>query len=154
MDQLISLFVVLGLILVGFLAGRAAEHRHKRALAKREAAPGPALTNLEHLPDGRQAAHSQFCIGQVVIATDYFKSFAANLKGMIGGRMGMIESLVHRGRREALQRLREQAAAASADLVLNVRLETSMIATGKKKAGSAEVIAYGTAVKLTRQSDE
>ncbi len=149
MGDLIGLAVIAGLLLLGYLAGHAAERRHRRALTRRESAPGPALTNLSRLPVGARVVRTELCVGQVVIATDYFKSFVAGLKTIVGGRMRMIESLVHRGRREALQRLREQAAAMGADLVLNIRMETSMIAQGtKKKAGPAEVIAYGTAVKL------
>ena len=148
MEDLIGIGIVLVLIVVGYLAGHAAERRHDRSLARREAAPGPALTNLRHVPTGARIAHGELCVGCVVIATDYFKSFAASLKTLVGGRMGMLESLIRRGRREALQRLRERAAAIDADLVLNIRIETSMIARGKKQAGSAEVLAYGTAVKL------
>ena len=148
MLDLISLGIVAGLILVGYLAGHAAERRHDKSLARREAEPGPALTNLRRLQDGARVARSELCVGCVVIATDYFKSFAAKLKTLVGGRMGMLESLIRRGRREALQRLREQAAEMGADVVLNIRIETSMIVRGRKQAGPAEVIAYGTAVKL------
>lgn len=149
MANLIQLAVILGFVLLGFLAGRTTERRHRKRLARREAAPGPTLTNLKRLPAGTVASDSHFCVGTVVIATDYFKSFAAGLKTLVGGRMGMLESLLERGRREAIQRLREQAAEHGADIILNVRVETSMIGQGaKKKASSAEVIAYGTAVKL------
>jgi len=150
MGSLIQLAIILGFVLLGYLAGRATEHRHRRRLARREATPGPTLTNLKRLPPGKAAADSHFCVCTVVIATDYFKTFAAGLKTLVGGRMGMLETLLERGRREAIQRLRERAAEHGADIVLNVRVETSMIGQGaKKKASSAEVIAYGTAVKLT-----
>lgn len=149
MGSLIQLAVLLGLLSLGFLVGRASEHRHRKKLALREAAPGPTLTNLKRLPGGVVAADSHLCIGTLVIATDYFKTFIAGLKTMVGGRMGMLETLLDRGRREAIQRMREQAAAHGADIVLNIRLETSMIGQGTKTKGtSAEVIAYGTAVKL------
>jgi uncharacterized protein YbjQ (UPF0145 family) len=150
MDEgLIQVLVLLILLLVGSMAGRIAERRHRKRLTRREAAPGPTLTNLKRLPVGMAVSQSDLCIGTAVIATDYFKTFVAGFKTLVGGRMGMLESLLDRGRREAIQRMREQAASQGADMVLNVRVETSMIGSGtKKKASSAEVIAYGTAVKL------
>ena len=59
------------------------------------------------------------------------------------------ESLLDRGRREAILRMKEQAIAWGATQVINVRLETSSIGkqTGGKGLVSIEVIAYGTGIK-------
>lgn len=138
------------LIALGFLVGRINEGRHRRSLARREAMGGPVLTNLKALPTGMDARESRLCVSSVVIASDYFKTFAARLKTLVGGRLRTLETLLERGRREALLRLREQAAGMGADLVLNVRLETAVIMRGRRNRPypAAEVIAYGTAVKL------
>ena len=138
------------LIVLGYTAGHIQERRHFRSLVEREAAPGPTLSNLKTVPEGMTAVSSVLCIGNVVIATDYFKSFGASLKTLVGGRLRTLETLLERGRREALQRMRSDAARMGADLVLNVRLETSVIMCGKRNQASAaaEVYAYGTAVKL------
>ena len=77
-----------------------------------------------------------------MIASDYFKTFGAQLKRIFGGRLRTYETLIERARREAIQRMRSQAAAHGADIVMNVRLETSRIIKS-----AVEVIAYGTAVK-------
>ncbi len=135
--------IPLVLITLGFTIGRLRERRHWESLARREAQPGPALTNLDALPGGMTPRESFLCNSSVVIASDAFKSFGASLKTLVGGRLRTLETLLDRARREALVRLREQAAAGGADIVLNVRIETTMV---MKK--SPEVLAYGTAVKL------
>jgi len=143
--------IPLGLIALGFLSGRIIERRHFRSLRDREARGGATLTNLKRLPGDRRLLSSTFCVGSVVIASDYFKFFGARLKTLVGGRIRTLETMRERGRREALLRLRDQAGRAGADIVLAVRLETSFIMrSGKGKTyPAAEVIAYGTAVKTT-----
>lgn len=62
----------------------------------------------------------------------------------------MYESLLERGRREALLRMKEDAIAWGAVQILNVHLETSsMNDESSANAGTValEVIAYGTAIR-------
>jgi len=57
------------------------------------------------------------------------------------------ETLVDRARREATLRMKEMAW--DADIILNLRIETSAIgnsANRRKAIGSIEAIAYGTAI--------
>lgn len=138
------------LIVIGYIVGHIIERRHFRSIQEREARPGPVLTNLSRIPAGMTVESSQFVIGSVVIASDYFKFVGANLKTLVGGRLRTLETLLERGRREALLRLREQAATSGANMVMNVRLETSVIMRSKKSRSSpaAEVVAYGTALRL------
>ena len=96
---------------------------------------------------GRIVAEAQVLVGSVVISHDYFKRFLSRLRKIFGGRIRSYETLLDRGRREAVLRLKEQAA--GADIVLNLRIATSLIAStrGKQGLGAVEVIAYGTAVR-------
>jgi len=50
-------------------------------------------------------------------------------------------------RKEALQRLREQARAKGFDNVINVRLDTSEIQSSKGRNTAIEILAYGTGIK-------
>jgi len=148
MDWLIPLGQIgpfLLLIVLGFAIGRAREAAHRRSLARREGALGPALTNLRHMPAGLRAGKTFFCLGSVVIANDYYKAFGASLKNLVGGRLRTLETLLERGRREAIQRMREDARTGGATIVLNVRLTTARI-SGAKGGGAVEVVAYGTGV--------
>jgi len=148
----IYLLIPLVLLVLGYTTGKIIERRHIASLDLREAAPGPTLTNLKRPPEGMVATEGAFCSGSVVIAGDYFKAFGASLKGLVGGRM---RTVLERGRREAVQRMREEAAARQADMVLDVRIETAVVmrARGNKGAPATEVIAYGTAVKLVPGAD-
>ena len=64
--------------------------------------------------------------------------------------MGVYETLLDRGRREAILRMRERAQSQGYDGVLNVRLETSQLASTRpdgQGTGGIEILAFGTAVK-------
>jgi uncharacterized protein YbjQ (UPF0145 family) len=95
-------------------------------------------------------------MGNVVISQDYFKRFAASLKGIVGGNIGVLEPLLERARREALIRMKGMAHARGYDTIINVRLETATLASarrdGKGTAG-VEILAFGTAISLVRSGD-
>ena len=156
MDVIVQMSVPIILILIGILAGRRNERRHLRSLATREEAlRGYPVLNVKQLPEqlAGQAEWAHLCTGEVVIASDSFKSVAARLKGLIGGRIRSFETLLQRGRRESALRVREQALSAGADLVLNLRFETATVGRGGRRGmPMAEVVAYGTAVKLRRET--
>ena len=84
-----------------------------------------------------------------MVSADYFKMFASALRNLVGGRVVVYESVLDRGRREAVLRMKEQAIAWGATQVVNVRLETSTIGnrTGGKGLVAIEVTAYGTGVR-------
>ena len=101
----------------------------------------------EFIPEG--ASTLGLVCGSVVISSDYFKRILASLRGIVGGRVKSYESLLDRSRREAILRLKEQALQQGANLIVNLRLETSAIgnsANQKGHIGSVETFAYGTAL--------
>ena len=141
---------IIAMVVVGYLTGRYFEKRHYKSLLRRE-------KELLHIPvvtgewrsQLKEGDEGQLCEGNVVIASDYFKTFASSLRNIFGGRMQAYESLLDRGRREAILRLKEQAAQWNADKVINLRLETATLgnASGNQGLPSVEVFAYGTAVR-------
>ena len=85
--------------------------------------------------------------GEVVIAGDYFKNFVASIKGIFGGRLTSFESILDRGRREAILRMREKAL--NANCIVNTRIEMIILneSFGKKDSvPQCAIIAYGTAI--------
>ena len=82
--------------------------------------------------------------GNVVIASDYFKTFLLGLINIFGGRVTPFESLLDRARREALLRMKKSAQAVNADFIFNVKYQTATIQ--QKGNGAIEVLAYGTAL--------
>ena len=164
LNLIVDLAIPVSLLLVGLLAGRVAEHRHLASLARREKELSGILTSaLRGFPGGAARASSSgegapavhidpcFVTGAAVISTDYFKSFLARIRKVIGGELRSYESLCSRARREAVCRMLEQARELGCDAVCNVRLEGFDIA-GKgvsRKAGvtMVTVMATGTAYR-------
>ena len=134
----------------GYLIGRLIERRHFRLMDKREQALRHIIvTNVKRVPAPERVTQTMMVSGEVVIACDYFKSIASQLRNLVGGRMRSLETLVTRARREATLRMLEQASRLGATEVYNVRLESSNVMTrqSKNKAGiAAEMFAFGTAV--------
>lgn len=143
----------LGLLILlafGYFIGTAREKSHFKSLRKRET----ILNKIPCRSTGKKdkfenSSEGTLVTGHVVIGQDYFKSFLAGLINLIGGRVGVYETLLDRGRREALCRMREEALEWGCTEIANVRYETSVIGQnqGKQKGGMIEVFAYGTAVK-------
>ncbi|MCG7909029.1 MAG: YbjQ family protein, partial [Candidatus Thiodiazotropha taylori] len=107
----------------------------------------PAVTS-RFPPMNNNSRDAELVSGSVVISVDYFKRFIAALRNLVGGRVTSYESLVDRARREAILRMKAQAEQLNADIVFNVKLETSSIHKGRGNSiGSVEVLAYGTALK-------
>jgi len=141
---LLSLAVTAGFILLGYLVGRSRELKHLSELDRREAAAaGVTVVDVKRVPPGFSAGGGRLVMGEVVIATDYFKSFAAMLRNIVGGEMKAYQTLLSRARREARLRMIEEAQALGADLVVNVRFEWSNVGP---KIVSTEIFCYGTAI--------
>lgn len=150
MELLIQLGFLVVLLAVGLLFGGLSERRHFRQIQTREAELRELLVfNERHLPAGMEFREARLVVGSVVIAEDYFKRVAAQLKSIFGGRLTAYESLMDRGRREAILRMKEEARQLGATMVFNVRFETSSLAdamAGRQVSFSAEFLAYGTAL--------
>ena len=149
MDLIGTLFgwvVFFGLIGLGFGVGKYLENAHYVSIRAREAATlhVPVVT-LEKLPEERPVASAILAVGSVVVSIDYYKRLLAGFRMFFGGELRAYSSLIDRGRREAILRMKESVP--GAHLFLNCRLETASISKGEKNTlGTVEVIAYGTAV--------
>jgi uncharacterized protein YbjQ (UPF0145 family) len=156
MEGLVQIVIFVVLLAIGWFAGRANERRHFRELAEHEAKLKQILVFNEKTPPAGQAlARGVLVVGAVVIAEDYFKRIAAGLRSLVGGRIGVYESLLDRGRREAIVRMKEEARELGATMVFNVRLETASLSedrSGRSPMFSAEFIAYGTALVPARRA--
>lgn len=146
-----DLLIFLALLGIGLIFGRANERRHLKRLQEQEAQFAHIkVYTLKSVPKHMAAeleAGGIIVSGSVVIAIDYFKRIIAGLKMLIGGNLGSYESLVARARREAILRMQKHADSLGADIIFNARIEFSIIGQQPKSSG-AELLAYGTAVKL------
>ena len=100
------------------------------------------LLNIDYVP-GKEVEPLSLVKGTVVQSKNVGKDFMAGMKTLVGGEItGYTEMLVE-ARQIATKRMVDEAAALGADAVINVRFGSSAV-----MQGAAEVIAYGTAVKL------
>ena len=142
-------------LMLGVLVGGTTERLHLKQLARRERAlEHIRVCNLKRVHDPQSAQQATLVMGQVVIATDYFKSFVTSLRNLVGGEMKAAQTLMIRARREALLRLLDEAQQMGATEVWNVRFGSSTIAqaTGNRGAMQVEMLAWGTAIVRTRVS--
>ena len=150
---LISLFGGVGLLFVAYLVGSSVEAAHFRKLAQWEQElSGIMVSDMKRVPPNWHVAEASLVVGEAVIATDKFKVFTAGLRNLFGGRIRGYETLMERARRQAIVRMLWHAQRYGANVVWNIRIETSTI-QGKRegKSGGVEVMAYGTAMKVRGQ---
>ncbi|MBS3143901.1 YbjQ family protein [Candidatus Woesearchaeota archaeon] len=81
--------------------------------------------------------------GNVIQAKHIGKDIIAGFRQIIGGEIKEYTEMLSEAREIALKRMTDKAKEMKADAVINVRFVTSMVMNG-----SAEILAYGTAVKL------
>ena len=81
--------------------------------------------------------------GNVVQSKHVGKDIGAALKTIVGGEIKSYTEMLTEARQTAINRLVQEAHRLNADAVVNLRFATSSI-----MSGSAEILAYGTAVKL------
>ncbi len=152
MEEILSIALFFALGLIGLIVGSLLEKRHYRSIRMREEKYRHILVFSEKSPPGAVAGQSFYLVqGSVVISGDYFKQIVASLKNILGGRLTTYESLLDRGRREAILRMKEEADKRGARAIFNVKLETCMLnqkQTGRQGLVCAEMLAYGTAWKI------
>jgi uncharacterized protein YbjQ (UPF0145 family) len=101
------------------------------------------ITNTETV-HGREISESLGMVrGSTVRARNFGRDFFAGLKNIIGGEISEYTRLLADSREQALDRMTKDAQRLDADAVVNVRFTTSAV-----MQGAAEILAYGTAVKL------
>jgi uncharacterized protein YbjQ (UPF0145 family) len=145
MGAFLDLIVFLVLLGTGYTVGRLIERRHYASIRVRERRYRDVLAfPMRFAPDSVSPQQAFLVHGAVVVSADYFKTFVAGLRNLVGGRFRSYETLLERARREALLRLKQDAHAKGARLVVCVRFETTSLTNGW--APAIEMLAYGTAL--------
>ena len=147
MGLLIQLGIFAALLMLGFLAGSRSEKRHYAAIRKREETLRHILLVPVRRAPTRSPCRAQLVCGSVVIGMDYFKMTVAAFVNILGGRINAYETLVERARREAILRMKENAAALGGSYIFNVKFSTTNLrGQNNQQSGCVEVVAYGTAL--------
>ncbi|MFO7574104.1 MAG: YbjQ family protein [Bacteroidales bacterium] len=81
--------------------------------------------------------------GSTVRARNVGRDIVAGLKNLVGGEIEEYTQLQAHAREQAIQRMEEDAKRMGADAIIGINMSTSMVTQG-----AAEILAFGTAVKL------
>lgn len=81
--------------------------------------------------------------GNTIKARHIGNDIMAGLRNIVGGEVKEYTQMISEAREDALKRMLDEAEKLNADAVVNIRFTTSQV-----MGGAAEILAYGTAVKL------
>ena len=81
--------------------------------------------------------------GNTIRSRHLGRDIMAALRSIVGGEVSEYTKLFAEAREQALDRMVSEARSLEADAIIGVKFQTSMV-----MAGSAELLAYGTAVRL------
>jgi len=85
--------------------------------------------------------------GNTIRARHIGNDIVAGLRNIVGGEVKEYTKMISEAREESLKRMIEEAEDLNADAILNVRFTTSQV-----MGGAAEILAYGTAVKMKKKN--
>ncbi len=100
------------------------------------------LITTETIP-GKQFELLGLVKGSTIQSKHIGKDIGAGFKTIIGGELKAYTKMMDEARAIATDRMVQEAQAMNADAIVNIRYATSAI-----MQGAAEVMAYGTAVKI------
>ena len=103
------------------------------------------ITTTDYIPGLEVEKIVGIAKGSTIRTKHLGKDIVAGLRHLMGGELIEYTEMINEARDEAINRMILDAEKLKSDAVINVRLETAEIAKG-----AAEVLAYGTAVKLKK----
>lgn len=101
------------------------------------------ITTTEKIPNYDILEILGIARGSTVRARNIGRDIIAGLKNIVGGEIEEYTKLQADAREQAMARMLKDAENLGADAIVNVRLTTALL-----MGGAAEILAYGTAVKL------
>ena len=101
------------------------------------------IVNCEHLEGHEIVQYLGIVRGNTVRSKHVGKDILAKIRSIFGGELKQYTEMMNEARMQSLTRMIEDATELGADAIINVRFATSQI-----MEGSAELMVYGTAVKI------
>lgn len=105
------------------------------------------IVNTESVSGHRITETLGLVRGNTIRAKHLGKDIVAGLRTIVGGEIKEYTEMLTEARNAALQRMESEALQMGADAVVNVRFVTSQV-----MSGAAELLAYGTAVRLEKSA--
>ena len=101
------------------------------------------ISNIDYVPGYEIAKDLGLVRANVVRAKHVGKDIIAGLKNVVGGEIKEYTESLNEAREEAIKRMIRDADRLKANAIVDVRFTTSQV-----MAGAAELLVYGTAVRL------
>ena len=101
------------------------------------------VVNTETVPGRRVVEALGVVRGSTIRAKHIGRDIMAGLRNIVGGEVKEYTEMLTETRNESVHRMKEEARALGADAVVNLRFTTSQV-----MSGAAELLAYGTAVRI------
>ena len=143
-----AVFCLLGGILLVLLTVVLEQKRNKISEVETpapEADPAVMLLNSATIPDRDISEILGLVQGHTVFAIWLGKDLSALVRLVVGGELTEYTEMMGKARKAATNRMMAQAARMGAEAIINVRyMTTSVVGT------AAELLVYGTAVKLSK----
>ncbi|MGZ6339006.1 MAG: heavy metal-binding domain-containing protein [Candidatus Limnocylindrales bacterium] len=105
------------------------------------------VTTTPYLPGYRVAESKGHVFGLVVRSRGLAGNVAAGLRSLVGGEIHEYTELLEDTRRQALDRMVENATLMGANAVISMRFDSSEIGSSM-----SEIVAYGTAVVVVEDA--
>lgn len=103
------------------------------------------LVNIDYIPGEEIIEALGMVKGTIVQSKNIGRDFMAGMKTIVGGEIAGYTDMLIAARQIATKRMVDDAESLGADAIINIRYGSSTV-----MSGAAEVIAYGTAVKLKK----
>lgn len=100
------------------------------------------LLSINYIP-GKEIEALGMAKGTVVQTKNIGRDFMAGMKTLVGGEIVGYTEMLNEARQIAVKRMVDEAKELGADAVIDIKYGSSQV-----MSGAAEVIAYGTAVKI------
>jgi len=104
------------------------------------------LVNIDYIPGYEITECLGLVKGTVVQSKNIGKDFMAGMKTIVGGEIASYTEMLVTARQIATKRMVDDAESLGADAIINIRYGSSSV-----MSGAAEVIVYGTAVKINKK---
>ena len=101
------------------------------------------LVNIDYIPGEEIVETLGIVKGQIVQSKNIGRDFMAGMKTIVGGEIRGYTEMIATARQMATKRMVDDAESLGADAIIGIRYGSSAVMNG-----AAEIIAYGTAVKL------
>ena len=104
------------------------------------------LVNIDYVPGYNITEALGIVKGQIVQSKNIGRDFMAGMKTIVGGEIASYTDMIATARSMATKRMVDDAENLGADAIINIRYGSCAVMNG-----AAEIIAYGTAVKLEKK---